>query len=469
MSRAGARTAICSLCTLVLVGLSYGSAAAEDQAQILADVLLDDPKSYEGGSLFGPPESRGTWYSFGDIQPLAGNAMVAFSTGDADGPPQPGSDLGVLNGGDDRAGMNLSLRVPESAHSMRLSYRFIAPAQPETHSLGDEARMFLQGEAIALDPWTLSVVGVESAGLGSSAALEGTWYAGTTGQTTGWTEVALPVSPGDQLLVTFEVEDDPASDLGDVLLLLDRLGFDAGVPEVGPISPGRIPLVHTLSPSRVAPDTEVTLSMSGRDLPPSEELHLELEDSDGTVIELTAEDATSLSSERVDLTVDGLPEGSWGLRLEWNGGVLFWPDLVESRPQVPRLLQLEPSTGPTEGGGLALLEGLGFDDVTSIRWDGELMTSYTVLSSEQIELVIPPGLPGPIDVSIFADGGWGNGADLFLYSRQAGTDAPDSEGPTGTPPGSCSQSGSPPRGQGLLLTLLLACLLRRHSTLSPPL
>jgi hypothetical protein len=453
---------------VVSLGLSLpGAAAAQDQAQLLADVLLEEPETYEGGSLFGPPESRGTWYSFGGIEPIGGNAMLAFSTGDADGPPQPGVDLGVLNGADDRAGMNLSLRVPEGAHSMRLSYRFITPALPDEDSSGDEARMLLAGELVALDPWTLSVGSVSSAGLtDDELALEDTWYAPPAGQTTPWTEVAVPVSPGDQLLVTLEVEDDPASDLGDVLLLVDRLSFDAGRPEFGGIRPGRVPLIHSVNPARIPPGAASHVVLSGRDLPGPGGLSLSLESGSGETLEIPLEEVDWLSSERLALSLPGLAAGDWGVRLSWDGGVLLWSGLLEVAPKVPRIQSLTPDTGPPVGGGLVLVEGVGFDDVSSLRWAGEVVTSYTVHSGQQIELVVPPAAPGTVDLSIFAAGGWDEAPDAYRYAQDSVSDSPGPNGTTGTPPQSCTLSGGlRATAEGLLLLGLgLLITLRKRRT-----
>jgi hypothetical protein len=448
---------------MLVLGLALPKPAlAQDLAQLLAEVLLVDPDTYEGGSLFGPPQSRGTWYSFGDIQPVDGSAMLAFSTGDADGPPQPGTDLGVLDGADDRAGMNLSLRVPEGARSMRLSYRFITPVEPEPDSAGDEARLLLQGELVALDPWTLSAAAQGSAGLRVEPALEGTWFASPAGLSTAWTELALPVSPGDQLLVTLEVEDDPASDLGDVLLLLDRLIFDAGIPELGTIRPGRVPLINSASPQRIRPDAAASLDLFGRDLPGSGAVQLELESSEGTVLPLANEDVTWISGERLRLSLPPLDESSWGVRLSWEGGVLLWPGLFEVAEQVPRLLSVQPDTGPAAGGGLALIEGLGFEEVSSLRWGGELVSSYAVLSPELIEVVIPPGAPGPVDVSVFAEGGFNEAPAFYRYAQAAGSQAPQAGDPEGTPPGSCNQSGKPSLPSGGLVLLVLLGILRQQ-------
>ena len=459
------RRVFLSLSMLLSVSaIGSGSALAGDQAQLLADVLLSDSSSYEGGSLFGPPESRGTWYSFGEIQPVDGNAMIAFSTGDADGSPIPGTDLGVQHGGDDRAGMNLTLRVPAEARSMRISYRFITPAEPAADSAADEARMFLQGESIGLSPWTLSTLTTDAAGLRADDALTGTWFEDDGGVATAWTEVVLPVSPADQLLVSMEVEDDPASDLGDVLLLLDRLSFDQGIPEVGSIRPGRVPLVTSIRPERILPNTPATLLVAGRDLPPSEHLEIELESTSGEVVVLSEDDVISFSAEQLSLNVESLPEGTWGMRVTWSGGVLFWPDLFDVKPQLPRLLSVAPSTGPSIGGGLALIDGIGFEEVTSLRWAGEPIEAYSILSPEQIELVVPPGLPGSVDVSIFAAGGWNEAPECYVYAQEAGADAPESPGTEGTAPGSCNLPGRAPRSVPLLSLLLFGLVAVRRTS-----
>jgi len=450
-----------ALVALAAALVTTSPANAQDQALLLAQVLLEDASTYEGGSLFGPSESRGTWYSFGEIFPVGGNAMVAFSTGDADGSPQPGTDLGVLAAADDRSGMNLSLRVPGDAHTLRLSYCFITPTEPGLDSAGDEARVLLAGELVALDPWTLSVASVHSAGLREEPALSGTWYESPVGQGTGWTEVAVPVSPGDQLLVTIEVEDDPVSDLGDVLLLVDRLSFDSGSPELGAIRPGRVPLIDSVWPSRVVPGSPSTVTVRGRDLAGPGALTLELQSSSGQIVPIGDADIDWVSAERLELSLPPLDEDHWGIRLSWDGGVLLWTDLVESALQVPRIESVTPATGSPEGGGLALVEGVGFDQVSSLRWAGEVVTSYIVHSPQQIELVTPPGDPGPVDLSIFAAGGWDEAPAAYSYAAAAGSASQDPSAPTGTPPGTCSHAkGVDTTTAGLLVFLLLLRLRR---------
>ena len=454
---------ILALGALAVALATSGPALAQDQALLLAQVLLEDASAYEGGSLFGPTESRGTWYSFGDINPVGGNAMVAFSTGDADGSPQPGTDLGVLGAADDRSGMNLSLRVPDDAHTLRLSYCFITPAQPGPDSAADEARVLLTGELVALDPWTLSVASVDSAGLREDPSLSGTWYENPTGHGTGWTEIAVPVSPGDQLLLTIEVEDDPASDLGDVLFLVDRLSFDSGSPELGAIRPGRVPLIDSVWPSRVIPDSPTALTVRGRDLPGPGAMTLELQSSNGATVPILDADIEWLSAERLTVNLPALEEDAWGLRLSWDGGVLLWADLFESALQVPRIDSVTPSTGPAGGGGLTLIEGVGFDQVSSLRWAGEVVASYNVHSPQLIELVTPPGDPGPVDLSIFAAGGWDEAPAAYNYGAAAGSTTSGPSNATGTPPGSCSHANSSDTATPWLLLLLFVVRRPRRS------
>ena len=434
-------------------------ARAQDQAELMAGVLLEDFTSYEGGSLFGPSPSRGTWYSFGDIEPIAGPTFAAFSTGDADGPPVPGTDLGVLDAGDDLAGLNLTLRVPDEARSLRLSYRLVVPSELSADSLEDRARVSLQGEPIALDPWLLNDAGQDFADLRPSPDLSGTYYASPVGSISPWVEVALAVSPGDQLLLRIEVEDDPSSDLGDLLLLADRLVFDSGQPEGGSINPGRIPMVHSTTPERIRPKTHESLVLNGRDLADAEVLSYVLRSETGEELAIPVHDVDVLSGEQVRLAIPPLAEGSWGLVVTWEGGRIHWPSLFEVREQVPRILEVQPSTGPVEGGGLALIRGLGFDEVTSLRWDGITLDNYSQVSNEMIEVVVPAGDPGPIDVSIFAAGGFHEAPGLYRYGRSA-AEIEQTAPPSGVPPSACSSGGSPPEVPARLCLLLLLLLSR---------
>ena len=71
---------------------------------------------------------------------------------------------------------------------MRLYYRLIVPAEPDADSAQDRARLLIQGEPIALDPWTLSSVTPDSAGLVPEPALDGSWFDSPLGLATPWTD-----------------------------------------------------------------------------------------------------------------------------------------------------------------------------------------------------------------------------------------------------------------------------------------
>ena len=128
---------------------------------------------------------------------------------------------------------------------------------------------------------------------------------------------------------------------------------------------------------------------------------------------------------------------------------------------MPRIESVTPATGPPQGGGLALIKGVGFDQVSSLRWAGEIVTSYSVHSPQQIELVTPPGEPGPVDLSIFAAGGWDEAPAAYNYGTAAGSTSPGPPDPTGTPPGTCGHANSSGSETGWVLLLLLLLGMRR--------
>ncbi len=439
----------------LLLLLMPGVALAGGEVRILADVLLSDPTTFEGGSLIGPPESRATWYGYGGVEPFEGPAMLVFSTGEVGGDPMPGTDLGATGAENDIAGLNLSLRAPEDARSMRIAVRILAPDAPDAPEVaGDLARVLVQGDPIALDPWTLGPLGTTGPAVTTARPeeLQGTPFAPPDGLGTAWLEAVVPVEPGSQLAVRLEVRDGGDDPLGDLVLLADGLRFDPGVPE--DVQPGHAPRLEAVSPSRLPEDLPTTVLLTGRHLPPDLQISL-LDDAGQLVHDVPAAAARWRSSEQVEVDLPELASGLLSLRLGWSGGAIRWDGVLEVDTPPPRITALSPDTGPVEGGGLVSVVGQGLIEVSRLTLGSDDITEFAVLSREQLEFVVPPGAPGPADLEVFAHGGF---AELpAAYTRSGPAEASvDPEAPPGSPPqADCSLAGPGSVGLLSLLGLLI--------------
>lgn len=436
---------------VALAVLTAAPAQAGDELQVFAQVLLDDPDTLITGGLIGPPSSRATWYFFGDVEPVAGNAMVALSTGDLDAAPLPGTDLGAGGIAGDEAGIFLSLRVPEDANSLRLRYRAVLPVD-DALPAEDEAQFVVVGapdlvEGVAdLDPYGAGFLPSHSAALlgGDADLLEGTPWA-DVGRLSGWMETVVRVEPGSLVTPTIAVRDRGDDPRGDFLLLADGLAFDAGIPDA--VHPGRIPLLRAVRPDRVplgavAPQ----IVLEGRDLPP--DLRVDAVDPSGAALALPVQRA---SSERVVADVGVLDAGVWDLRLGWDGGSILWPAQVSVEATRPTIASIAPATGPAEGSTLAAIQGTGFVGEVRVVVGEADAVDVQVRGSTRLDVVLPPGEAGPADVLVFAGGDFVEVPDLFTYAEAAPSDEEDPPPPPELVIG-CSTAG---RGGLLLLPLLL--------------
>ena len=403
----------------LLLLLVPGVARAGGEVRILADVLLSDPVTFEGGSLIGPPESRATWYGYGGIEPFEGPAMLVFSTGEVGGDPLPGTDLGAAGADNDIAGINLTLRAPEDARSVRIAVRVLAPDAPGAPELaGDMARVLVHGDPIALDPWTLGPLGTEGPVMTTARPQElaGTPFAPPDGVGTGWLEAVVPVEPGSQLAVRLEVRDGADDAWGDFVLLADGLRFDSGVPE--DVQPGHAPLLTGVGPERIPEELATTVLLSGRHLPP--DLQVSLLDPAGQLVhEVPSGDLSWRSTEQVELNLPPLPAGLLSVRLAWSGGRLRWDAALEVDTPPPRITGVSPDTGPTAGGGLVAVTGVGFIEVSRLTLGDQDISELAVLSPEHLEFVVPPGEPGPAALEVFAHGGFAELPAAYTRSEPA--------------------------------------------------
>lgn len=427
------------------------------EVDLLIQVLAEDPGTVELGATVGPPESRATWLSLGAIRPFEGSGMLVFSTGDLFGAPSPGTDLSAAGADDDRAGLQLTLRVPPDARSLRIAYALVALDNGPV----DEARLVLQGDSIALDPWTLGPLRSDSAAvaLGSAAALLGTPWAGQA-RASAWMEAVVAVAPGSQLALGVDVRDGGDDAGSDTLLLLDGLRFEQTAP-IG-ARPGALPSISGLEPREIPPGTDdLELIVAGSGWGPDTVGAL-LDDGGNPVASLDSDRVDVRSAERLVLRLPPLPEGDYDLRLDSAGpdgaGSLLWPAALEVRTHRPRIHSVVPSVGPPDGGTTVVIRGEGFHGAVSVRMGDSPVAGLRRVDEGHLEVVTPTG-SGPADVLVFAQDGASELADGFTYAE----DAADPSSPPPPPPGGPSPACSAqPRGSGSVVALGLLLAVRRR-------
>ena len=262
----------------------------------------------------------------------------------------------------------------------------------------------------------------------------------------------MPVVPGTQISFQASVRDGGDDPGGDFLLLLDALSFDAGQPD-GALA-GAVPQLLAVSPASLPIGFgQGTLVVGGRGLPPDVLAELVLEDGGAWPVE----EARWRSSERLELDVGEPPPGLHGVRLSWDDGSILWPAVLDVRRMRPALVAVQPATGPPEGGGLARIDGDGFVGDVRVTVGGVEASQVAVRSSQQLEVVLPPGEPGPAAVQVFASGDFVEEPDLYRYAEPAPADDEGDGGPGPEIVIGCSQAGSAPP-----LLLLLGALRRRR-------
>ncbi len=407
--------------------------AGGPEVDALAEAALDRPEDNLGGSLLGPATARATWFSLGSLVPFSPPAMALFSTGTVNRPLVPGTDLSAVGVDDDISGVNFSLLVPEGMRSLRFAIRVAAPPESldDPDSLDDRVRIEVRGDPIALDPWLLEDLFPDSIALApdTEGLLDGTDLEGSL--LSGWIEAVVPVVPNDQIPVLFSVRDGGESALGDFVMMLDGVRFDAAIPS--DVSPGVVPQIDAFGPTRLPEGLSSTVLLEGRDLP--RDLAAALVDDQGVpVLELGAANVDWRSRERVILTIPALEAGTFGLRMEWGGGAsLTWPDALRIDTPPPTIDRMRPDTSAPAGGGLAVLEGTGLYGVSSLRVGDAEVTDFEVISAERLEFVVPPGEPGARRILLIAAGGSTEVAQGILYAAPESPpldDIPTTAGPT---------------------------------------
>lgn len=352
-----------------------------------AFAALVQPETVEGGSLIGPPESRATWNFLGGIRPVDGSAMAVFATGDLGENALPGIDLGAVGPADDRSGLNLSLRVPEAARTLRVAVAFVTA---EGAGSDDRARVLVQGDPVALDPWSLGDLGPDTVGVVEDPALSGTSWAG--GRHLPWVEVLVPVEPGSLITVRVEVEDGGDSFI-DSALLLDGVRFEpAALDGLGPGLPPRIDAPGALWEPRCGP-----LTVTGARL--ASVLLWRLRCPGGVEV-LSPTEVHLRSDGEVGLGFSGEPGARCTLEAEHGGGTLVFADAVGVGHEPPRVWSAMPASGLPTGGGLLRLEGRSLLDPSAVRLGGVASPVFRSEGCAVVEAIVPADLAGRVDIEV---------------------------------------------------------------------
>jgi hypothetical protein len=97
----------------------------------------------------------------------------------------------------------------------------------------------------------------------------------------------------------------------------------------------------------------------------------------------------------------------------------------------PVVTAVSPDHGPAQGGNMVTIIGSGLSGLTGVQFGGVPATSFTVVSSTQINAVVPPGPPGAVQVTVTTPGGTsGPGIYYFRTGAPALSSLTPSSGPT---------------------------------------
>lgn len=291
--------------------------------------------------------------------------------------------------------------------------------------------------------------------MGDSSLLDGTPYAGAL--LTPWMEAVIPVEPFAQVRLSVAVTDGGASALGDLVAILDGVRFDVAIPQSVP--PGLVPEVSAITPARLPEAIATRVLIAGRELPAIAEWAL-VDPTGATVVAIPDSGVDWRGPERVWLAVPALAAtDGLGLRVTWaDDASLRWPDALRVDTPAPTITSVRPDVAPAEGGGLALVIGEGFHDISSVHIGDAEVATWTAPTAERLELVLPPGTPGPARLLVIAAGGSVEIASAVLYAEDAALAEEPTPSATGPVLQGCDQGG----GASLLgLSAVLLSIRRR--------
>ncbi|TVL91539.1 IPT/TIG domain-containing protein [Streptomyces sp. SAJ15] len=97
----------------------------------------------------------------------------------------------------------------------------------------------------------------------------------------------------------------------------------------------------------------------------------------------------------------------------------------------PRLTAITPDSGPVSGGNVVALTGTGLTGATAVHFGTVPATSFTVVSATRISAVVPPGVVGPVAVTVTTPGGVSDGLAYYYLGAPTLTGVSPAMGPIG--------------------------------------
>lgn len=178
--------------------------------------------------------------------------------------------------------------------------------------------------------------------------------------------------------------------------LLANLGLPAGQTARG--SDGGVGVANT-GPTAVLPDDDVTL-LANRENPP------------GYAADPNY-DSGPLEPAIANLSADTPVEGYDPLSSPIYPPYDFDAGGVDDDPS--EITSIAPDEGPAAGGTEVVLTGIGFEDATSVTFDGDAGTDFEVVSDYEIHVTTPAGT-GVVDVVVVDPEGNGTLVGGFTYT-----------------------------------------------------
>ncbi|MFJ6635866.1 IPT/TIG domain-containing protein [Streptomyces sp. NPDC091376] len=121
---------------------------------------------------------------------------------------------------------------------------------------------------------------------------------------------------------------------------------------------------------------------------------------------------TITSDSVLSVTVPAGAAGSVGVSVTTTGGTNngFSYTYVDA----PTITSLTPTSGSTSGGTAVTIAGTGLSTTQSVTFDG-VTAPFSVINSETVSAVTPPGAAGAVDVVVNTSGGSATEVDGYTY------------------------------------------------------
>ncbi len=104
-----------------------------------------------------------------------------------------------------------------------------------------------------------------------------------------------------------------------------------------------------------------------------------------------------------DLLQVAVPAGHGNIRvvvITAGGRTVAGPAAELTYVPFPTISRLIPASGPIAGGARATIEGAGLAPTDLVRVGSVPVTNFTVEANGDLEIIVPPGKPGSVDISV---------------------------------------------------------------------